>query len=92
MRRMSCSKERYLSMAKLDLKYLTIEDLEKFLVNLKSQIDFLERNAILEGGFDELSTWQQQTLKEAREEAAEIEAEILERVVLGYKPPGGVSN
>ena len=81
---MNCSKERCC----LDLKYLTVADLEKFLENLQASIKDLESNDVPVTR----TRHQEKRLKEEKELVAEIESEILERTVLGYKPPGGVTN
>lgn len=67
----------------MDLKYLTVDDLERFLVNLKASIEDLESKA--------RQRYDDQRLKEEKALYAEIESEILERTVLGYKPPGGAT-
>ena len=67
-----------------DLKYLTIEDLERLSANLKQEIISVRIKA---GG-----DFNSQLLKEDEELLAAVDAEILERTLLQYDTDGGVSN
>lgn len=72
------------------LKYLTIDELEKFVVNLRAEINSLQgdigENINLFGGIGvpmDIDTFQHKKLKESTELLRQAEDEILERTLLG---------
>lgn len=72
----------------LDLRYLTVNDLEKLKVNLeKDNLKFKDPNRP-----KSISMFEESQVKENEDLIAQIEHEIFERQVLGAKTDGGVSN
>jgi len=64
----------------LDLKYLTVSDLERFALNLKNKISIYKEHSNLK-----------RQVKELDEELQQVESEILERTLLGKENPGGAT-
>lgn len=74
----------------MDLKYLTIEDLEKLAENLRKETEEFE--AMQGRRWTTPNTFVAQSILANKELIEEIETEIIERTVLGVKTDGGVSN
>ena len=69
-----------------DLKYLTVSDLEKYLVGLREEINRLEKILPCDYSFEG------KLLKEDKEIYDQVEHETLERTLLGAKTDGGCTN
>ncbi len=63
------------------LKYLTVEDLEKFIVNLKAEIDDLQKTSWRVGSIAH------KTLETSKEMLRQAEDEVLERTLLQVPGP-----
>jgi len=73
----------------LDLKYLTIDDLEKFAANLRERIEVGKAQTSLPP--NGAGRWTDATLREDEKDLLAVEAEILERTLLQCENPGGAT-
>lgn len=68
----------------LDLKYLTISDLEKYALNLTQRVEYLKSR-------DSSISLMKDVIKELENDLHQVETEILERTLLGKENPGGAT-